>query len=105
MEASTGSGFLTWIHRKTPPRMNTYTAYSIGTFVAWAVIWAVLGATEKKVTLGYVFAIFFGWCIGWLSAHDRPSRLPAPEEGLSDRRPTATMTATGASAASLRLSS
>ena len=35
MEASTDSGFLTWIHRKTPPRMNTYTAYSIGSFVAW----------------------------------------------------------------------
>ena len=68
MEASTGSGFLAWIHRRTPARMNTYTAYSIGTFIAWAVIWAVLGATEKKVTLGYIFAIFFGWCIGWATA-------------------------------------
>jgi nucleoside-diphosphate-sugar epimerase len=37
--------------------------------------------------------------------HDRPSRLPGPEEGVSDRRPTATMTATGASAVALRLSS
>ena len=33
MEASTGSGFLVWIHRVTPARMNTYTAFSIGTFI------------------------------------------------------------------------
>ena len=73
MEASAGSGFLVWIHRITPARMNTYTAFSIGTFIAWAVIWAILGATEKKVTLGYIFAIFFGWCIG-----GPPPRSPEP---------------------------
>jgi dolichyl-phosphate-mannose--protein O-mannosyl transferase len=80
MEGSTGRGFLTWIHRKTPPRMNTYTAYSIGTFVAWAVIWAILAATEKKVTLGYIFAIFFGWCIGWLSATIARAVYPPPKK-------------------------
>ena len=64
MEASTGSGLLTWIHRKTPARMNTYTAYSIGDFAAWAVLWAILAATEKKVTLGYIFAIFSDGALG-----------------------------------------
>jgi hypothetical protein len=68
MEASDGGGFLVWIHRKAPARLNTYTAYSIGTFIAWGVIWAIVAATVKKETLGYIFAIFFGWCIGWLSA-------------------------------------
>jgi hypothetical protein len=80
MEASTGSGFLVWIHRITPARMNTYTAFSIGTFIAWAVIWAILGATEKKVTLGYIFAIFFGWCNGWASATIARALYPPPKK-------------------------
>ena len=80
MEASTGSGFLVWIHRITPARMNTYTTFSIGTFIAWAVIWAILGATEKKVTLGYIFAIFFGWCIGGASATIARALYPPPKK-------------------------
>lgn len=80
MEASAGSGFLVWIHRVTPARMNTYTAFSIGTFIAWAVIWAVLGATEKKVTLGYIFAIFCGWCIGWATATIARALYPPPKK-------------------------
>jgi hypothetical protein len=80
MEASAGSGFLVWIHRVTPARMNTYTAFSIGTFIAWAVIWAILGATEKKVTLGYIFAIFFGWCIGWATATIARALYPPPKK-------------------------
>jgi ABC-type nitrate/sulfonate/bicarbonate transport system permease component len=80
MEASTGSGFLNWIHRKTPPRMNTYTAYSIGTFIAWGVLWAILAVTAKKVTLGYILAIFFGWCIGWLSATIARAVYPPPKK-------------------------
>ena len=70
--------------------MNTYAAYSIGSFVAWAVIWTILAVTEKKVTLGYIFAIFFGWCIGWLSATIARAVYPPPQGGVSDRKPTAT---------------
>jgi hypothetical protein len=80
MEAPTGSGFLAWIHRRTPARMNTYTAYSVGSFVAWAVLGAILAATEKKVTQGYIFAIFFGWCIGWLSATIARAVYPPPKK-------------------------
>jgi hypothetical protein len=80
MDASAGSGFLAWIHRKTPENMNTYTAYSIASFVAWAVIWAVLIVTEKKVILGYIFAIFFGWCIGWASATVGRALYPPPKK-------------------------
>ena len=48
MEASPG-------HRLfRPGPLNTYTAYSIGSFVAWAVLWAILAATESKKTLGYI---------------------------------------------------
>ena len=80
MDTSPGSGFLAWIHRKTPPRMNTYAAYSIVSFAAWAVLWAILAATEKKMTLGYIFAIFFGWCIGWLSATIARALYPPPKK-------------------------
>jgi hypothetical protein len=80
VEASASSGFLAWIHRKTPANMNTYTAYSIVSFVAWAVIWAVLIPTEKKEILGYIFAIFFGWCIGWASATIGRALYPAPKK-------------------------
>ena len=80
METSPDSGFLAWIHRKTPPNMNTYAAYSVASFVAWAVIWAVLISTEKKVILGYIFAIFFGWCIGWASATIGRALYPPPKK-------------------------
>jgi hypothetical protein len=80
MEASAGSGFLAWIHRKTPARMNTYGAYAIGSFVAWAVVGGILAATEKKVTLGYIFAIFFGWCIGFASATVGRALYPPPKK-------------------------
>lgn len=53
---------------------------SIGSFGAWAVLWAILAATEKKVTLGYIFAIFFGWCIGWLSATIARAVYPPPKK-------------------------
>jgi hypothetical protein len=44
------------------------------------VIWAVLIATEKKVILGYIFAIFFGWCIGWASATTGRALYPPPKK-------------------------
>jgi hypothetical protein len=80
MEAPAGNGFLAWIHRKTPARMNTYGAYAIGSLVAWTVILAILGAVEKKMTQGYVFAIFFGWCIGFASATVGRALYPPPKK-------------------------
>jgi hypothetical protein len=80
METSPDSGFLAWIHRKTPARMNTYGAYAIGSLVAWAVIGVILGATEKRMTLGYIFAIFFGWCIGFASATIGRALYPPPKK-------------------------
>ena len=43
-------------------------------------IWAILGSVEKKETLGYVFAIFFGWCIGWASATIGRALYPPPKK-------------------------
>lgn len=61
-----------------PGPLNTYTAYSIGSFIAWAVIWAVLGVIEPTRILGYVFAIFFGWVIGFGSASVGRALYPPP---------------------------
>ena len=80
MEAQDGGGFLVWIHRKTPPGMNTYTAYSIGIFIAWAVVWAIVAATVKQKDLGYIFAIFVGYCIGWGSATVARAVYPPPKK-------------------------
>ena len=80
MEASGGGSFLDWIHRKTPARMNTYTAYSIGVFIAWGAVWVIAAATVKKEDLAYVFAIFVGYCIGWFSATIARALYPPPKK-------------------------
>lgn len=80
MDASDGDSFLVWIHRKTPARMNTYTAFSIGIFIAWAVVWPIVAVTVKKEDLGYVFAIFVGYCIGWSSATVARALYPPPKK-------------------------
>jgi hypothetical protein len=80
MEAPAGDGFLAWVHRKTPENMNTYVAYSVGTLVAWGLIWVVLGVTEKQSTLGYVLAIFIGWGIGFAAASIGRLLYPPPKK-------------------------
>ncbi|HEY5356795.1 MAG TPA: hypothetical protein VIJ82_03765 [Streptosporangiaceae bacterium] len=45
----------------------------------WAVVWAILAA-DKKVPLSYIFVIFFGWCIGWLSATIARAVYPPPKK-------------------------
>ena len=60
--------------------MNTYTAYSIGVFIVWGVVWAIAAAIVKKEDLGYVFAIFVGYCIGWFSATVARALYPPPKK-------------------------
>ena len=46
---------------------NTYTAYSLGCGVIWAVIWiivAIAGSNHAHALL----LVFAGWVIGWSSA-------------------------------------
>jgi hypothetical protein len=60
--------------------MNTYTAYGIGFFAAWAVLLAICAATVSNKTLGYIFAIFFGSVIGWTSATIARVVYPPPKK-------------------------
>lgn len=78
MEASHGHPFL------RPGRLNTYTAYSMGFFAAWAVALAICAATVSNKTLGYILAISFGAVIGWTSATLARLAYPPPK-----KRPTA----------------
>jgi len=62
MTASRGHPFL------RPGFLNSYTGYSIGCFITWAVLLTVLEVTGKRDTLDKVFPFFFGWVAGWTSA-------------------------------------
>ncbi len=77
MEASPGHSLF------KPGPLNTYAAYSVGSFAAWAVIWVILVLTEPDKILGYVFAIFFGWVIGWASASIGRALYPPPTKRYS----------------------
>ena len=46
---------------------KTYTAYSIGCAVVWAVILVVVVFETSKTTAHKFFLVFVGWVIGWLS--------------------------------------
>jgi hypothetical protein len=74
MEASPGHPVL------RPGRMNTYTAYGVGFFAAWAVLLAICAATVSNKTLGYILAIFFGSVIGWTSATIARVVYPPPKK-------------------------
>jgi hypothetical protein len=82
MEAPNNSPVLAWIHRVTPRRLSTYTAYSIGCAIAWALLWAILATTADKETLRRVLLVFLGWCIGWLSATIARAVYPPPKKRL-----------------------
>ena len=58
---------------------NTYTGYSIGCAIVWAIALAavsVVGGGAKSDTVRLVFA---GWVIGWLSATIARSVYPPPK--------------------------
>jgi len=63
--------------------LKTYTAYSIGCAVVWAVILAAVESEAGKETAHTFFLLFLGWVIGWLSATIARALYPPPKS----RRP------------------
>ncbi len=63
--------------------LKTYTAYSIGCTVVWAVILAGVASEASKDTVHKFFLLFLGWVIGWLSATIARAVYPPPKS----RRP------------------
>jgi hypothetical protein len=64
---------------------KTYTAYSIGCAVVWAVILVVVLSEFSKNTAHTFVLVFLGWVIGWLSATIARAVYPPPKS----RRPMA----------------
>ena len=75
MEASKGNPLF-----RAP--MRTYTAYSIGCAIVWAVLWVILALTAKKDVQDGVLLVFIGWVIGWTSATLARSLYPPPKKML-----------------------
>jgi hypothetical protein len=69
------------LHRIVRHRLRTYTAYSIGCAVVWAVILAIHAATASN--LDTYLLIFGGFFIGWLSATIARYVYPPPKSRRS----------------------
>ena len=59
-------------------RLRTYTAYSIGCAVAWAVLLAVVAAGKGKPDMRNVLLVFYGWVIAWVSNTIARAVYPPP---------------------------
>ncbi len=45
-----------------------YAVYAVGCAIAWAIVLSILATTETSHRMAYVWCVFFGWIIGWVSA-------------------------------------
>ena len=61
---------------------RTYTGYSIGCAIVWAVILAVVSLAADDVTRHKFLMVFGGWWIGWLSATIARSVYPPPKRRI-----------------------
>lgn len=61
---------------------GTYTGYSIGCAIVWAVILAVVAVTQPGRLYTYVL-VCAGWLIGWISATIARSVYPPPKRKQS----------------------
>jgi hypothetical protein len=59
-------------------KLHSYTVYTVGCGVVWAVILLVVGTTAAADTRKTVFTVFGGWVIGWVSATIARSVYPPP---------------------------
>jgi hypothetical protein len=60
-------------------RFHTYTAYSIGCAIVWAIILAGVSSAAGSATRHKLMLVFGGWVIGWLSATIARAVYPPPK--------------------------
>jgi hypothetical protein len=60
-------------------RRGTYTGYSTGCAVVWAVILSVLRALGKSEKMRKILPVFAGWWLGVDVSHHRSVRLSATD--------------------------
>ncbi len=62
----------------TTKRWKTYTGYSIGCGVVWAIIWIAVAIAGSSHSHGLLL-VFAGWVIGWISATIARAVYPPPK--------------------------
>lgn len=61
---------------------RSYAVYALGCAVAWAILLSVLAATDSSHRMGYIWCVFGGWLIGWVSATIARFFYPPPAKWL-----------------------
>jgi membrane-associated phospholipid phosphatase len=69
-------------------KYRNYWIYSIGCFVIWGVLLAVVAAQAKSDNTHTVLLVFAGWCIGWVSTTIARFVYPPPRRWLQPNPPT-----------------
>jgi threonine/homoserine/homoserine lactone efflux protein len=59
-------------------RLRTYTAYSIGCVIAWAIILPAAAVLDSNDILHTALVLCGGWWIGWISATIARAVYPPP---------------------------
>ena len=59
-------------------RPRSYTTYSLGCAVAWAVLLAVVAAGKGRHDMRNVLLVFYGWVIAWVSNTIARAVYPPP---------------------------
>jgi hypothetical protein len=63
-------------------RFRTYTAYSIGCAIAWAIILSICAAKESSHHMEYILCVFYGWTVCWISGTIARFTYPPPAKWL-----------------------
>ena len=63
-------------------RYGTYTAYSVGCAIVWAVILTVVSTTGDEASRHTFLLVCGGWAIGWLSATIARGVYPPPKRRI-----------------------
>lgn len=61
-------------------RLRTYTAYSIGTAIVWAVIVVLAWLLDSSSALDVMWLVSLGFFLGWLSATIARFAYPPPKK-------------------------
>ena len=68
-------------------RLRTYTAYSIGVAIVWAILLVLVAALASAGKRNNIFVVFFGFAIGWVSATIARYVYPPPKKYRQDSDP------------------
>jgi hypothetical protein len=65
-------------------RIRTYTAYSVGVGIVWAVLLVLVSLLDPAGKRNNIFLVFAGFFIGWLSATIARYVYPPPKKYRPD---------------------